>query len=114
MMFFPRSVSATYDGPPTPAPSPTDQCPAQFIKRQKPLYPDLAKIQNIQGDVTVRVTVGILGQVLNPVVTSSSGSALLDQAALKAAMKSTFVPMQVDGKPFQCDHLIHYTFSLGQ
>jgi TonB family protein len=55
--------------------------------------------------------VGPDGHVLAAEVAVSSGSTLLDEAALKAAETSRFQPSTVNGSPTQMDYLIEYTFS---
>lgn len=97
--------------PPTPS-GPVEATDADFINRVQPDYPDMAKEENIQGDVTVRITIGTSGQVIAAVIQESSGNPLLDNAALKAARESTFKPPMVNGVPTQRDYLIIYTFSL--
>ncbi|HXW75876.1 MAG TPA: energy transducer TonB [Candidatus Eremiobacteraceae bacterium] len=80
--------------------------------RVTPDYPDLARDQNVQGDVTVRISVGADGSVLAAEVVTSSGSAALDRAALAAARASRFKPPTANGVPVQRDYLIVYTFTL--
>lgn len=99
--------------PPTPS-GPVQATDADFINKVEPEYPDMAKEENIQGDVTVRITVGPSGAVLAESIQESSGNPLLDQAALKAAKESTFKPPTSNGVPTQRDYLIIYTFSLDQ
>lgn len=100
---------------PTPS-GPETATDADFLPGGKvtPDYPDMAKEQNIQGDVTVRITVGPDGNVLAAEVTQSSGSAILDQAALKAARESRFKAPTLNGVATQKDYLIIYNFNLDQ
>ena len=98
-----------------PAPAgPVEATDADFIHKVEPDYPELASQQNIQGDVTVRITIGADGNVLAASISSSSGNPLLDAAALKAARASTFKPPTVNGVATQRDYLIIYTFRLDQ
>lgn len=60
-------------------PAPRDQ--SRWSRRISENYPPRASEQNIQGRVGVRVTVAGDGKVIACVVTSSSGSAVLDTAA---------------------------------
>jgi protein TonB len=101
---------------PTTAPSqgPVVITDSAFIHQVHPDYPEMASQENIQGDVTIRVTIGPQGQVVNAVVASSSGNPLLDNAGLKAARDSTYKPPMVNGVPSQADYLIIYTFRLDQ
>ena len=107
----PTSAPAT--APPAPS-GPVQITDSDFIHQVTPEYPEIAKDQNIQGDVTVRVTIGPQGQVMGAIISSSSGNPLLDQAALKAARESTFKPPLVGGVPTQRDYLIIYTFRLDE
>jgi len=102
---------------PTEAPTPSgpiEATDASFLPGGKvePEYPDMARDQNIQGDVTIRITIDATGAVIDAEVSSSSGSSLLDDAALKAAKASKFRPYLVNGVPQKQDYLIVYTFDL--
>lgn len=99
---------------PPPPTGPVEITDSQFIHQVQPDYPEMAKNQQIQGDVTVRVTIGPQGQVIAAVISSSSGNALLDNVALKAARDSTYKPPMVNGVASQRDYLIIYTFRLDQ
>jgi len=87
---------------------------ADFIIQVQPDYPDAAREHNIQGDVLVSVVIGPQGQLVESSIRSSSGSKLLDDAALKAATSSTFRPPLHNGVPTQRAYLIRYTFRLGE
>ena len=97
---------------PTATPGPVQIVDSDFIRKVTPDYPDIAKDENIEGTVTVRVTIGPDGQVADAVITQSSGNALLDDAALRAARDSVFKPPLFDGTPTTREYLIIYTFSL--
>jgi protein TonB len=104
---------------PTEAPTPSgpvEVTDADFLPggRVQPDYPQLAQDQQIQGDVTVRITVGSSGEVVAAEISSSSGNPLLDEAALKAAKDSRFKPPTANGVATQRDYLIIYTFRLDQ
>lgn len=71
----------------------------EMIYQASPEYPAEAKAKGVEGKVTVSLRVETDGTVSSPKVTSSSGSSLLDQAALKAAGNYRFKPAQQDGKP---------------
>jgi TonB family protein len=106
-------ATAAPTAPPAPV-GPTQITDSEFIHQLQPDYPELAKQENIQGDVTVRVTIGPAGQVMAAIISSSSGNPLLDQAALKAARDSSYKAPMVNGVPAQRDYLIIYTFRLDQ
>jgi protein TonB len=99
--------------PPTPS-GPVELTDSEIIHKVTPEYPQVAQEQGIQGNVTVRVTIGPQGQVLAAVISSSSGNPLLDEAALKAAKETTYKPPMVNGVPTQRDYLVIYTFDLNQ
>ena len=118
---------ATPTGPPVsppiplpsaaPAASPTPGAPDQvidsdFIRKVTPDYPEIAKDENVEGSVTVRVTIGPDGQLEAAVVVQSSGSTQLDDSALKAARESVYRAPLLDGNPTTRDYLIVYTFNI--
>jgi protein TonB len=105
--------TAAATAPPTPS-GPVTLTDSEIIHKVAPEYPTIAQDQNIQGDVTVRVTIGPQGQVVQAVIASSSGNPLLDDAALKAARQTTYKPPMVNGVPTQRDYLVIYTFRLDQ
>lgn len=103
-------------GPATAAPStgPVELTDSEIINKVSPEYPQMARDENIQGDVTVRVTIGPQGQVVAAVISSSSGNPLLDAAALKAARETTYRAPTLNGVPTQRDYLVIYTFRMDQ
>ena len=97
-----------------PSEGPVELTDSEIIHKVSPDYPQVAQEQNIQGDVTVRVTIGPHGEVVAAVISASSGNPLLDQAALKAARETTYKPPMLGGVPTQRDYLVIYTFRLDQ
>jgi len=100
-----------------PSASPTAAPPewiveGYFVHKVTPDYPEIARDENIEGSVTVRVTIGPDGQVEAAVVVQSSGNAQLDDAALKAARDSIYRAPLLNGQPTTRDYLIVYTFAL--
>jgi TonB family protein len=91
---------------------------ANFISRINPNYPDLAREESIQGDVAVAVVIGQDGGVEAAWVKESSGSAVLDGAAVNAAKKSTFIPAHLPaaygGLVVGSIYYIIYSFAIGQ
>lgn len=57
-----------------------------------PKYPPLAQQAGIEGTTVVKMLVDIDGRVIDVKILKSSGNQMLDQAAIAAAMKSTFTP----------------------
>ena len=89
---------------------------ADFKNRVSPVYPDMAKEMNIQGDVTVKCIVGPDGNVEDARVVESSGSTELDDAGLTAAQETTYAPAHLPqtygGLPIGWAYLLIYTFAL--
>lgn len=65
---------------------------ADYLHNPEPQYPRAAKRLGVQGTVVIRVTVTAKGTAEKLVIVSSSGSPLLDDAALAAVQRWTFVP----------------------
>jgi len=62
-----------------------------------PAYPDMARTAGIEGQAVVEALVDVDGTVADARILKPSGNASLDQAAVAAAMRSTFSPaMQRD------------------
>jgi len=106
----PQAPSTT--APTAPAAAAGPQGPVSVTdadyKYKAPLeYPEPAKLQGIQGKTIVLVTIGTSGQLVAVKIYQSSGNALLDNAALRAARASTFRPPSV-----QSDYLLEYVFQL--
>lgn len=62
-----------------------------------PLYPREAFLRNIQGTVWIRAAIDPKGHPSQVSVEQSSGSSLLDEAALKAAREWAFIPARRAG-----------------
>ena len=94
---------------PTAAPpkGPVQITDAEMTNRVQPDYPDMAKEQGIQGTCIVEVVISTNGQVLSAKVFQSSGNALLDAEAIKAAKRSGYKPPSVT-----TPYLIEYDFKL--
>jgi len=84
---------------------------ARFANRVQPDYPEIAREQNAQGTAIVLVTVGPKGNVISQRLERSAGHPALDQAALAAAARSSFLPPKIDGKPATETYRISYTFT---
>jgi len=91
---------------------------ANFRTRISPNYPDMAKEENIQGDVAVDVVIGQDGGVEEAWVKESSGSVDLDGAAVSAARESTFTPAHLPaaygGLAVGSIYYVIYSFELNQ
>ena len=101
--------------PPTQAPvgtpDPVEARPAP-LHNPSPRYPRLAQERNIEGTVKLELTVAATGEVLSAVVIQSSGSSLLDKAALAAVDEWRFEPGTRDGAPVEMKLPWRLLFSL--
>jgi protein TonB len=73
--------------------------PAPLSHNNPPRYPDEARRRGIEGTVVLRIEVLENGTVGDISALTSSGSELLDSAAIEAVKQSAFEPATVDGKP---------------
>lgn len=104
------ATAAPTEAPPS---GPITATEANFTYKATPDYPQIAQDQGIQGTAIVLVTIGVDGNLVSATIDRSSGNALLDQAALKAAHASRFHPYLVNGKPVEQQYTIVYEFTLG-
>jgi protein TonB len=72
---------------------------ASFSGNRPPDYPAMSRRIGEQGVVALRVMIGIDGRASEVLVTRSSGSARLDQAAIAAIRQWRFIPAQQGGRP---------------
>jgi periplasmic protein TonB len=77
-----------------------------------PRYPVAARRRGIEGEVLVRVAVGLDGRAERVQVVQSSGSALLDKAAIEAPERWRFEPARAAGQPVAATVEIPVTFRL--
>lgn len=96
----PAPVVVAAPAPPAPPP-PIVQAKegANYLKNPRPAYPHLAKRENWQGTVFLRVRVAATGRAGDVTVQTSSGHDVLDEAALEAVKLWTFVPATQGGQP---------------
>lgn len=86
--------------------------PPAFRTRQEPAYPERARRAGLAGVVGVRIVLAADGAVRQVEVTASSGSRLLDEAALEAARASTFEPATRNQAPVASEAVANYRFEL--
>jgi periplasmic protein TonB len=114
--------SGTIEPPPGPdgVASPAASAPAdyryivvsaRFIHRVQPDYPEQARTMGEEGTVIITLTIGPDG-ISDVRVWESSGFALLDREALRAAKESTYSIPEVNGEPATETYRVIYTFSL--
>jgi TonB family protein len=88
-----------------PAPAPGDP-----IHMVRPKYPKDARKQNVEGTVTVHVSIGADGSVKDAAVVN--GDSRLTDAALAAVRKWRFQPFTADGKPVEGQRDVTVDFAL--
>jgi TonB family protein len=86
--------------------------PPAFVERVEPLYPERARRAGIEGVATVRVRLDPAGAVVAVELLRTSGSRLLDDAALAAARDSRFAPASRDAAQVASEALATYRFEL--
>jgi periplasmic protein TonB len=84
---------------------------ATVIHQEDPEFSDEARKAHFQGEVIVAIEVDTTGRVINPRVVKSLGLGL-DEKALEAALKWTFHPGTLNGKPVITRATISMTFHL--
>lgn len=96
------------------APAPVSEVfvPPAFRVRQEPAYPERARRAGVAGIVGVRIVLAADGSVREVELTASSGSRLLDEAALEAARSSTFEPATRGRAPVASEAVASYRFEL--
>ena len=96
------------------APSPIAEVfvPPTFLFRQEPAYPERARRAGAEGVVGVRIALASDGSVRQVELTQSSGSRLLDEAALAAARASSFAPASRNRSPVESEAVASYRFEL--
>lgn len=95
-----------------PAPVAEVFVPPSFLRRQEPVYPERARRAGAEGVVGVRIALAADGSVRQVELTQSSGSRLLDEAALAAARASTFAPASRNRAAVEAEAVASYRFEL--
>jgi periplasmic protein TonB len=80
--------------------------------KRKPGYPKALQRRGIEGNVTVRVTIGVDGKVAKVVVVKGSGYKELDTAALAAARTQTWVAQKVGDEKVVSNESYTYRFRI--
>lgn len=94
------------------APQDKQDVKGELIEAPKPVYPDEAKRQKVEGLVTVEIVIGEDGTVVS--ASPRSGHELLQGAAKEAALKARFKPTLVNGKPAKVSGAMTYNFKLDE
>jgi protein TonB len=95
-----------------PAPVAEVFVPPSFLFRHEPAYPERARRAGVEGVVGVRIALAPDGSVRQVELTQSSGSRLLDEAALAAARASTFSPASRNRTLVEAEAIASYRFEL--
>ena len=85
---------------------------AAYLNNPAPEYPQLARRKGEQGRVMLKVLVSEGGQPEKVQVDTSSGYSKLDQAAVEAVKKWSFIPASRSGQPVSAYVLVPIKFSL--
>jgi TonB family protein len=80
----------------------------ELIEAPKPSYPEEAKKEKIEGEVTVVITIGDEGNVIY--AKAKSGPEQLYGASEAAALKARFKPSLLNGKPVKVSGIMTYHF----
>lgn len=85
---------------------------AAYLNNPAPYYPQVAKEKNVQGKVLLAVVVKTDGLPLDVSISRSSGSKILDEAALDAVEQWRFIPARSKGAPVQAKVLVPVEFKI--
>ena len=104
-------------GPEAPLPGPISAAPEMFVPpafqvHEEPTYPERARRAGVEGEVVVKILLSAQGDVIEVRLVRSSGSRLLDDAALAAAHASRFTPARRDQVPVEAEAMATYRFEL--
>lgn len=84
-----------------------------YLNAPPPKYPPLARRRGWQGEVVLRVHVGLDGRPLSVEVETGSGHALLDRTAREHVLATwRFAPAQVDGRSVEAWGRVPIVFAL--
>jgi TonB family protein len=82
------------------------------VSLPKPVYPEQAKNDGIQGDILTKVLVGADGTIEKALIQESSSFEILDNAALEAVQAAEFKPARHEDKPVRVWVMIPIRFTL--
>lgn len=85
---------------------------AAYLNNPAPYYPNAAKQRGIQGKVLLAVVVKIDGSPLQVAISRSSGSSILDEAALDAVKQWRFIPAKRSGQVVQANVVVPVEFKI--
>jgi protein TonB len=73
-----------------PASCATNDAPARIARAERPQYPEIAKLIGLSGTARIRVDLSETGSLLGAYVAVSSGSSILDRAAIRTASEMKY------------------------
>ncbi len=85
---------------------------AAYLNNPAPYYPNAAKQRGIQGKVLLAVVVKTDGSPLQVAISRSSGSSILDEAALDAVKQWRFIPAKRSGQLVQANVVVPVEFKI--
>ena len=85
---------------------------AAYLNNPRPGYPAVARRMGLTGEVRLRVTVDKAGHPERVTLHASSGSDVLDRAALDAVRGWRFVPARRGDEPLAADVVVPIRFEL--
>lgn len=85
----------------------------RLLMAAKPTYPDLARKAEIEGRVTILVTIDESGRVIQAAV-GHSDAEIFNQAAIEAALKYVFSPAEQNGVPVRATIGVTFRFTLSE
>jgi TonB family protein len=83
---------------------------ANVIKRVEPVYPTVARVAKIQGDVRLQATISKTGAIEN--LRAVSGHPILIQAAMDAVRQWQYKPFLLNGEPTEVESTVIVVFKL--
>jgi periplasmic protein TonB len=105
-----RSANQPAPPPVTPAELAATNHEAKLISSAPAVYPQAAKVANIQGTVAVLASIDSKGNVVD--AKAESGPMLLRQAALESVRRWRYSPALADGKPVATKVVVSVEFKL--
>ncbi len=83
----------------------------QFLYRELPEYPIIARKSGKEGQVVLKLTIDVKGEILNIEVLESAGYGFTE-AAIDAVKRSKFLPAKKDNKPLVSRVILPIRFTL--
>jgi TonB family protein len=84
----------------------------RVLSKVNAVYSDQARLLHLEGDVTLRVVVGIDGLARNPEVIGGYIGPDLEQSAIDAVQKWRFAPATKDGQPVEMPAQVEVNFRI--